>query len=254
METPSQTYSMQPRSLRSPKNLFSAHDDNCASSPRRARLCKLCALSHPLKHLQGVWKGVSSRAKQRPRGSNSSPGSPALDVTGPSSPGSSTGRSSTQPRSPSSSAPATPSSPSLCNSEVALPCIIISDGDTESAHFRPLKRQSRVMPFRGLEIPIELAWPRHSVSENAALAAVGSNDSPIIPSGPTIDPAARLQDFGRMIAEMRSKLFVHDPSKDVGGPGGCDNQDTDRLLRLLEDVMQKVRDLKEKDASFASSP
>ena len=68
----------------------------------------------------------------------------------------------------------------------------------------------------------------------------------------TLDAATRLQDFRALIDELRSTTLHHD-SKEEFDTENCDNDDGDeereRLLRLLEDVMRKVQQLAENDAS-----
>jgi len=70
------------------------------------------------------------------------------------------------------------------------------------------------------------------------------------------DAATRLQEFRALIAEMRATLIHCD--FDTGGRNDDrDNNDDDvgedgereRVLRLLEDVMRKVKHLAEKDAA-----
>ena len=74
-------------------------------------------------------------------------------------------------------------------------------------------------------------------------------------SGSTLDTATRLRDFCALIDEMRATLLRHDSKEEVDARN-CDDDDDDddddereRLLRLLEDVMRKVKQLAEKDAA-----
>jgi hypothetical protein len=75
-------------------------------------------------------------------------------------------------------------------------------------------------------------------------------------SGSTLDAATRLQDFRALIEEMRATLLHHDSKdseevdvRDGGGGGDDDDDERERLLRLLEDVMRKVKQLAENDTS-----
>jgi hypothetical protein len=64
----------------------------------------------------------------------------------------------------------------------------------------------------------------------------------------TLDAATRLRDFRALIDEMRATLLHHD-SKEEFDAGNDDNDDEgERLLWLLEDVMRKVKRLAETDA------
>jgi hypothetical protein len=89
------------------------------------------------------------------------------------------------------------------------------------------------------------------VASSTSLAAVCG-------SGSTLDAATRLQDFRALIEEMRATLLHHDSTdseeidvRDCGGGGDNDDDDDERerLLRLLEDVMRKVKRLAEKDTA-----
>ena len=60
-------------------------------------------------------------------------------------------------------------------------------------------------------------------------------------SGSTLDAASRLRDFRALIDEMRATLLHHD-SKEFDARNQCDDE-RERLLRLLEDVMRKVKQL-----------
>jgi hypothetical protein len=66
----------------------------------------------------------------------------------------------------------------------------------------------------------------------------------------TRDAATRLQDFRALIDELRSTLLHHDSTEEFD-TGNCDNDEDDdereRLLRLLEGVMRKVQLLAEND-------
>jgi hypothetical protein len=77
-----------------------------------------------------------------------------------------------------------------------------------------------------------------------------ASTSPVVgASGSTLDAATRLQDFRSLIIEMRASLLDHD-RETAGNAGERDEEEIERLLRLLEDVMGKVRGLAERDTSL----
>ena len=91
---------------------------------------------------------------------------------------------------------------------------------------------------------------RHvSLSENSGLSCMASTSPVVGASGSTLDAATRLQDFRALIIEMRASLLDHDREA-VGNAGERDEEDIERLLRLLEDVMRKVRGLADRDTSL----
>ena len=64
----------------------------------------------------------------------------------------------------------------------------------------------------------------------------------------TLDAASRLRDFRALVDEMRATL-LHRDSREEFEAGNDENDDErERLLWLLEDVMRKVKQLAEKDA------
>ena len=76
--------------------------------------------------------------------------------------------------------------------------------------------------------------------------------SPVVgPSGSIPDAATRLQDFRSLIVEMRASLLDRECETVVDAGGReRDEEEIERLLRLLEDVMRKVRGLAERDTSL----
>jgi hypothetical protein len=82
------------------------------------------------------------------------------------------------------------------------------------------------------------------VASTASLAAACGSAST------TLDAATRLRDFRALIGEMRATLLHHDSREelDAGNGAGDDDEERERLLRLLEDVMRKVKRLAEEDA------
>jgi hypothetical protein len=95
--------------------------------------------------------------------------------------------------------------------------------------------------YRRQPVSLPLSLPGHSPLSRPTSLATGCSTS-----GYTLDAATRLQDFRALIDELRSTLLHHD-SKEEFDTGNYDNDDGDdereRLLRLLEDVMQKVQQL-----------
>jgi hypothetical protein len=82
------------------------------------------------------------------------------------------------------------------------------------------------------------------MASTASLAAV-----PVCGAGSTtLDAASRLRDFRALIDEMRATLLHHDSREDFDAGNDDDDDERERLLWLLEDVMEKVRWLAEKDA------
>jgi len=117
------------------------------------------------------------------------------------------------------------------------------------------------LPFSGApaEPTMELSFCREPVS--LSLSLPGHSESPLpcgappslttgcSTSGYTLDAATRLQDFRALIDELRATLLHHHDSReefDTGNYEG-DNDERERLLRLLEDVMRKVQQLTEHD-------
>jgi hypothetical protein len=85
-----------------------------------------------------------------------------------------------------------------------------------------------------------------------------SSQAPRAPVSVVLDAATRLQDFRTLIAEMRAALFHHYDFEEGFDAVDCDHdhgeEEKERLLRLLEDLMRKVKHLAEKDvAGFGRS-
>lgn len=62
-------------------------------------------------------------------------------------------------------------------------------------------------------------------------------------SGHTLNAATRLQDFRALIDELRATLLHHDSKEEFDTDGDDGDDERERLLRLLEDVMRKVQQL-----------
>jgi hypothetical protein len=81
------------------------------------------------------------------------------------------------------------------------------------------------------------------MASTASLAAVCGAGST------TLDAASRLRDFRALIDEMRATLLHHDLREEFDAGNDDNDDERERLLWLLEDVMRKVRQLAEKDAA-----
>lgn len=99
--------------------------------------------------------------------------------------------------------------------------------------------------------PLSLSLPGHSPLPHPHRASTSLATGCSTSGYYTLDAATRLQDFHALIDELRSTLLHHD-SKEEFDTGNCDNDEDDdereRLLRLLEGVMRKVQLLAENDA------
>ena len=148
-----------------------------------------------------------------------------------------------------------PPSPTL-QTPVSLPCdddadaswpwITVTRAEAEDVSIRPAQSLYRAStkPF------LEPRKSHHvSVSENSGLSYLAAT-SPVVPaSGSVPNAATRLQDFRSLIVEMRASLLDRDCETAVDA-GGRDEEEIERLLRLLEDVMRKVRKLAERDTGL----
>jgi hypothetical protein len=127
--------------------------------------------------------------------------------------------------------------------------------------FRPFSKSlSPVLPLfssAGLPVPpLELSLSPPSSCRRRQQQPVSLYDHPSslrVPrvvaacgSGSTLDAAGRLRDFRALIDEMRATLLHHDSKEEFDVGNQCDDEDDEereRLLRLLEDVMRKVKQL-----------
>ncbi len=140
--------------------------------------------------------------------------------------------------------------PFPCDVDAGWPWITDSSTKAGDVLIRPVQSlypelsRARIEPFP------EPCRRRHvSLSEHSSQSSAAS--SPVLgTSGSVLDAATRLQDFRSLIVEMRTSLLDHDcetATVDVGEHG---DDEVERLLRLLEDVMRKVRGLAERDTSL----
>ena len=103
------------------------------------------------------------------------------------------------------------------------------------------------------EQPVSPSLPVHSPPPRSASTSPATGD--FSTPGYTLDAATRIQDFRALIDELRATLFHHE-SKEEFDAGNCDDDGDDereRVLRLQEDVMRKVRQLPENDAPYFDS-
>ena len=148
-----------------------------------------------------------------------------------------------------------PPSPTL-QTPVSLPCdddadanwpwITITRAEAEDVSIRPAQSL-----YRASTKPFPEPRKSHhvSVSENSGLSFMAAT-SPVVPaSGSVPNAATRLQDFRSLIVEMRASLLDRESETAVDA-GGRDEEEIERLLRLLEDVMRKVRKLAERDTGL----
>jgi hypothetical protein len=150
-----------------------------------------------------------------------------------------------------------PPSPTL-QTPISLPCddadaiwpwITVSGTEAGDAPVRPTQSLYPDLS-RASTIPFpELRKNHVSVSENSGLSYLAATSPVVAASGSIPDAATRLQDFRSLIVEMRASLLDRE-SETVVDTGGHDEEEIERLLRLLEDVMRKVRELAERDTSL----
>jgi hypothetical protein len=150
--------------------------------------------------------------------------------------------------------PPSPTTPASLPSGVDTDSYAIkfSEVEPDSILSGSFNKLSPIFPFSSLGAPAKSPLERQPVSlslsshsplprrASASLATGGSS------SGYTLDAATRLQDFRALVEEMRATLLHHD-SKEEFDTGNCDDDERERLLRLLEDVMRKVKQLAEND-------
>ena len=129
-----------------------------------------------------------------------------------------------------------------------------SDVELDSMSRRPFTKSiSTVMPSPGLSPcrrqPTGPSLFGHSPRPLPCVASTASLAAACGSSSATLDAATRLRDFRALIDEMRATLLHHDSREelDAGNGGGDDEEERERLLRLLEDVMRKVKRLAEED-------
>jgi hypothetical protein len=95
-----------------------------------------------------------------------------------------------------------------------------------------------------------LSLPGYSPLPRKASTPLAVTGCPTAASGYTLDAATRLQDFRALIDELRATLLHHDSEEEFDTGYRADEDDDnerERLLRLLEDVMRKVQQLAEND-------
>ena len=144
-----------------------------------------------------------------------------------------------------------PPSPTL-QTPVSLPCGDDADASwpwitvTRTEAEDPTDRPAQSL-YRASTKPFPEPRKSHhvSVSEDSGLSCMAA----VAASGSVPDAATRLQDFRSLIVEMRASLLERDCETTVDA-GERDEEEIERLLRLLEDVMRKVRELAERDTGL----
>ena len=136
------------------------------------------------------------------------------------------------------------------------PAITTVEAEARSRFSPPFNHDglSPVVPLTGRGAqpsPVPCTQPG-SVSNHSPLSCIRpTSQAPGAPVSVVLDAATRLQDFRTLIAEMRVALFHHYDFEEEFDAVNCDHDDDEekeRLLRLLEDVMRIVKHLAEKDA------
>ncbi|KAH9044868.1 hypothetical protein EDB84DRAFT_1436009 [Lactarius hengduanensis] len=207
---------------------------------------RLDTLGHS--HMNGFWKGLALRSKKQLTSGRMFPQISSLSKSGP------------EPTPGPPHHAFSPPSPTL-QTPVSLPCddvesddwpwITVSGTEVGGVSVRPVQSlypdlsRASVEPF-----PEPRKRHRASLSENSGLSCLAST-SPV--SGSILDAATRLQDFRSLILEMRASLLDHDHETAVD-VRERDEEEIERLLRLLEDVMRKVRELAERDTTDLELP
>ncbi|KAI0255586.1 hypothetical protein BJV78DRAFT_1279326 [Lactifluus subvellereus] len=235
---------------------FVSSGTHTSPSPHKAYTGKLSRLRHRLpllRHIHGLWKGVPPPNDNHPTlcrvSSNIGVSEPAL-VAEPTSTQSSPDLSPLSP-----TPPTPPTSASFSRGRgTGLPEITVSDFEAGDVPSPPSESHSRMLSIAGEGLFREPC--RQPISPSSEISML----SPLASPGPSatssswcrVDAATRLQDFRALIAEMRITLFDYDFNKEFNS-GDHGEEERERLLRLLEDVMRKVKQLAEKDTGFGSA-
>ncbi|KAH9003679.1 hypothetical protein EDB86DRAFT_2826261 [Lactarius hatsudake] len=201
-----------------------------------------------LRHMNGFWKGFALRSKKQLTSGRMFPQISSLSKSGPTLVSEPTPGPSHHALSPPSPALQTPVS-LPCEDEESddWPWITVSGTEVGGVSVRPVQSlypdlsRASVEPF-----PEPCRRHRVSLSENSGLSYMASTSPVIGASGSILDAATRLQDFRSLILEMRASLLDHDHETAVD-VRERDEEEIESLLRLLEDVMRKVRGLADRD-------
>ncbi|KAH9056439.1 hypothetical protein EDB87DRAFT_1228506 [Lactarius vividus] len=205
-----------------------------------------------LRHMNGLWKGFAPRSKKQLTSGRMFPQISSLSESKP--------MLVSEPRPGPPHLPLSPPSPTL-QTPVSLPCddvdsdwpwITVSGTEAGDVSVRPVQSLYPDLSHASTKAPPEPC--RHvSFSENSGLSCMASTSPVIGASGSILDAATRLQDFRSLIVEMRASLLDHD-HETVVDAREHDEEEIERLLRLLEDVMRKVRGLAERDTTDLGLP
>ncbi|KAH9170722.1 hypothetical protein EDB89DRAFT_1249521 [Lactarius sanguifluus] len=208
-----------------------------------------------LRHMNGFWKGFPLRSKkQLTSGGRMFPQISSLSKSGPMLVSEPTPDQPHHAFSPLSPTLPTPVSLPYDDVENDWPWITVSGIELGDVSVPPVQSlypdlsRASVGPF-----PEPYRRHRVSLSENSGLSCMASTSPVMGASGSILDAATRLQDFRLLILEMRASLLDHD-HETVVDIRERDEEEIERLLRLLEDVMRKVRGLAERDTTDLELP
>lgn len=199
-----------------------------------------------LRHINGLWKGLAPRSKKQLTSRM------LLQVSSPNE-SKSTLVSGSKPSPPQlTSSPPSPTLQTPVSLHAGWPWIAVSGTEVGDASIRPVQSLYPDLSRASIK-PFSEPCRRHvSLSEDSGLSCMASTSPVIGASGSVLDAATRLQDFHSLIVEMRASLLDHDCETVVDAGERRDEEDIEieRLLRLLEDVMRKVKGLAEKDTGL----
>ncbi|KAH8983338.1 hypothetical protein EDB92DRAFT_1890940 [Lactarius akahatsu] len=194
-----------------------------------------------LRHMNGFWKGFALRSKKQLTSGGRIKSGPVL-VSEP-TPG--PPRPAFSPPSPTLQTPDSLSCDDVESDD--WPWITVSSTEVGDVSVRPVQSLYPDLSRASVELfPEPCRRHRVSRSENSGLSCMASTSPVIGASGSILDAATRLQDFRSLILEMRASLLDHDHETAVD-VRERDEEEIEGLLRLLEDVMTKVRGLAERD-------
>ncbi|KAI0060101.1 hypothetical protein BV25DRAFT_1917973 [Artomyces pyxidatus] len=147
------------------------------------------------------------------------------------------------PPQPSFSLLGSPPSPLLPSpaSDLVIPWVFVTSDNHSVASFRAVRRQSRVTPMRGLELPSGHWTPTVSTPRSPSPASF-KFDRPCAVAG----AADRLRDFGLLVAGMRASFSsgLSDAGLDLEDGSESESEEVvEDLTKLLEEVAQEARGL-----------
>lgn len=204
--------------------------------------------------MNGFWKGFALRSKKQLTSGRMLPQISSLSKSGPILVSEPTPGPPHHAFSPPSPTLQTPDSLPCDDVESDWPWITVSGTEVGDVSVRPVQSLYPDLSRASVK-PFPESRKRHhvSLSENSGLSCLASTSPVIGASGSILDAATRLQDFRSLILEMRASLLDHDHETAVD-VRERDEEEIERLLRLLEDVMTKVRGLAERDTTDLELP